>query len=76
MLDSGPSIDLLALDEALRRLAEIEPRRAQVVDLRYFGGLTEPEVAEALGVSLRTVADDWRFARAWLARRLGEEGAE
>lgn len=76
VLDSGPSIDLLALDEALRRLAEIEPRRAQVVDLRYFGGLTEPEVAEALGVSLRTVADDWRFARAWLARRLGEGGAE
>ncbi len=76
VLETGPSVDLLALDEALQGLAAITPRRAQVVDLRYFGGLTEPEVAEALGVSLRTVSDDWRFARAWLARRLGGGVAE
>ena len=73
VLETGPSIDLLALDEALEALAAIEPRQAQIVDLRFFGGLTENEVAEALGVSLRTVSSDWRYARAWLASRVDKE---
>jgi RNA polymerase sigma-70 factor, ECF subfamily len=65
-----PLVDLLVLDDALTRLAEAEPRWAQVVELRYFGGLEVTEVAAALGVSTATVKRDWRFARAWLARAL------
>jgi RNA polymerase sigma factor (TIGR02999 family) len=57
---------LLALDEALERLAVINPRLNQVVECRYFGGLTEEETAEALGVTSRTVQRDWAKARAWL----------
>ncbi len=58
--------DVLALDGALAALERLHPRQAQVVVMRYFGGLSEPEVAEALGVTPRTVERDWRFARAWL----------
>lgn len=58
--------DLLALDEALNRLAALNARQAQVVELRYFGGLSEEETAEALKVSLRTVQRDWNLARLWL----------
>lgn len=54
------------LDEALRRLAEIDPRSAQVVEMRFFGGLTEEEIGEVLGVSVRTVKRTWAMARAWL----------
>lgn len=61
---------LLALDEALGRLAELDPRAGRVVELKFFGGMTEPEIAEALGVSVRTVSGDWRKAKAWLAREL------
>ena len=61
---------LLELDEALGRLAERSPRQARVVECRYFGGLSIEETAEALGVSASTVKDDWRLARAWLAREL------
>jgi RNA polymerase sigma factor (TIGR02999 family) len=57
---------LLALDEALERLAVLEPRLGQVVECRYFGGLTEAETAEALGVTRRTVQRDWAKARGWL----------
>ncbi len=63
-------IDLLVLDDALTRLAAAEPRWAQVVELRFFGGLEIPEVAEALGVSPATTKRDWQFAKAWLARAL------
>lgn len=62
--------DLLALDEALTRLQSLNPRQAQVVELRYFGGLSEEETAEALKISVRTVRRDWNFARAWLHREL------
>jgi RNA polymerase sigma factor (TIGR02999 family) len=62
--------DLLALDEALDGLAALNPRQSQVVELRYFGGLTEDEVAEVLKVSPRTVRSDWSLARAWLYREL------
>jgi RNA polymerase sigma factor (sigma-70 family) len=64
-------LDVLALHEALERLARGHPRPAQVVELRFFGGLSVPKVAEALGVSDTTVESDWRFARAWLRGQLG-----
>jgi RNA polymerase sigma factor (sigma-70 family) len=64
-------LDVIALHEALERLAQEHPRPAQVVDLRFFGGLSVPEVAEALAVSDTTIESDWRFARAWLKGRLG-----
>jgi RNA polymerase sigma factor (TIGR02999 family) len=65
-----PSDDLLALDEALTRLAALNPVRAEVVKLRYFGGLTMPEVAESLGISLPTAERYWAFARTWLFAEL------
>jgi RNA polymerase sigma factor (TIGR02999 family) len=58
--------ELVALDEALTRLSARDPRQCRVVELRYFGGLTEDEVADVLGVAPRTVSRDWNFARAWL----------
>jgi RNA polymerase sigma-70 factor (ECF subfamily) len=71
-LQSG-NPDLLILDEAMHRLAEFHERAARVVELRFFGGLSRQETAEFLGVSLRTVADDWRLARAWLRREIEED---
>lgn len=62
---------LLALHLALDRLEEVGARPAQIVELRYFGGMSTDEIAELLGVSARTVGRDWRFARAWLRRELG-----
>jgi RNA polymerase sigma-70 factor, ECF subfamily len=64
------AIDLLDLDEALRALAEVDDRKAQVVELRFFAGLEMKEIAETLKLSLTTVEDDWYMARAWLRRRL------
>ncbi len=61
---------LLALDEALDALAQIDPRKSRVVELRFFGGLSVEETAEALGVSVETVHRDWRLAKSWLLRRL------
>ena len=63
-------VDVLAVDAALRELADEDKRQAQLVELRFFGGLTLEEAASTLGVSLPTAKRDWRFARAWLARRL------
>ncbi len=63
-------IDLLALNEALQELALFDPRAAQIVELRYFGGLTEQEIADVLGVSLATVKRDWASAKTWLYGRL------
>jgi RNA polymerase sigma-70 factor (ECF subfamily) len=62
--------DLLALDDALERLAALDQRQATVVELRFFGGLTVEEVAELLAISKRTVEDEWTHARAWLKRHL------
>ena len=62
--------DLLMLDQALSKLERADPRAAKVVELRFFGGLQEEEVAEALGVSVITVKRDWKVARAWLITRL------
>lgn len=67
---SERSVDLLSLDEALNRLAELDLRQAQMVELRFFGGLTVEETAEALGVSPATVKRWWAFCRAWLRREL------
>jgi RNA polymerase sigma factor (TIGR02999 family) len=72
---SDPNQDVLAVDSALRLLAEEDPRKAQVVELRFFGGLTVEETASALEVSARTVHTDWAFARAWLYQALKGEHA-
>ena len=69
-LSPEPDLDLLGLDEALSRLQRADERRGRVVELRFFGGLTCEETASVLGVSLRTVEDDWYAARAWLRREL------
>jgi RNA polymerase sigma factor (TIGR02999 family) len=65
---------VLALDEALARLAELDPRQARVVELRWFAGFTAEETAEVLGISTPTVQRDWRQARAWLALQLRDGG--
>ena len=65
-----PVVDLLTLEEALTRLEAVDRRAAQVVILRFFAGMSSPEVAEHLGVSVRTVEGDWTHARAWLKRAL------
>ena len=65
-----PDCDLLLLDQALTELAQMQPRHAQVVELRYFGGLSEEEVATLLGVSRRTVTREWQAAREWLYTRM------
>src|SRR5262245_15928677 len=76
-LDSGimradPALtDLVAVDEALTRLEQTDPRKAQIVSLRYFAGLSVEETAAALGLSPATVKNEWKFARAWLHRALG-----
>lgn len=66
----GGEIDLIFLDGALKELAEFDPSAARVVELKFFGGLTNEEAAEVLGVSDSTVKRDWRMARAWLADKL------
>lgn len=70
----GLNVDLIALDEALDELARLDERASQVVELRFFGGLTENEIAEKLGVSERTVRDNWKTARAWLRCKLDPGG--
>ena len=72
--DVPPDADLVALDRALDDLAAKDPRKAQVVELKFFGGLSMEEIAQALDISLRTVHNDWAFARAWLYRSLAAEG--
>ena len=68
--DAQPDASILALDDALEEFAEIAPRQAKVVELRYFGGLSEEEIVEVLKISPRTVRRDWDFAKAWLMREL------
>ena len=68
------AIDVLALDQALDRLAALDERKARVVELRFFAGLSVPEVAATIGVSERTVEADWFFARAWLRGQLRDGG--
>ena len=68
------AIDLMALEDALVALAQMDERKAQVVELRFFGGLSIEEAATELGVARATITDDWKVAKAWLAARLEDEG--
>src|SRR5216684_807422 len=70
VLSPAPDRSILALDEALTAFSRLAPRQAKVVELRYFGGLTEEEIVAALEISPRTVRRDWDLARAWLRREL------
>jgi RNA polymerase sigma factor (TIGR02999 family) len=70
VLSPSPDRSILALDEALTVFSQLAPRQAKVVELRYFGGLTEEEIVAALNVSPRTVRRDWDFAKAWLSQAL------
>jgi len=65
-----PEVDVIAVDEALGKLAGFDPRKCQIVELKFFGGLSEEEIAEVLHLSLRTVQREWNLARAWLYREL------
>lgn len=67
----GGGVDLLALDEALTRLAALDEQQARIVELRYFSGMSIEETAEALGISPATVKRDWQMAKAWLHHQLG-----
>jgi len=69
-VSSGPASNVLAVDEALTRLAEFDPRKSEILELRYFGGLNNEEVAEALNISRATVQRDLRLAKTWLIREL------
>jgi RNA polymerase sigma factor (TIGR02999 family) len=70
------SLELCALDDALASLAQVDPRRAQVVELRFFGGLSVDETAKVLALSPQAVMRDWRLARAWLTRELRKKAAD
>jgi RNA polymerase sigma factor (TIGR02999 family) len=71
--ESDRAVELIVLDDALTALAQLDARRAQVVEMRVFSGLTEEETAEALRVSVPTVKRDWRLAKAWLLRELSRQ---
>ena len=68
---SDRSRDLVAIDDALRSLADLDPRKAQIVELRFFGGLSLEEIGEVIGVAPVTVSREWAKARAWLHREIG-----
>lgn len=72
MADSSEVVDLLALEEALQKLERLEPEKARVVELRFFGEMTEAQIADLLGITERTVRRYWQYARAWLYRELAE----
>ncbi|MHC4385325.1 MAG: ECF-type sigma factor [Planctomycetota bacterium] len=72
----GSAVDLIALDNALERLRGVDPRKADIVKLRYFAGLSVEETAKALGLSPRTAKSEWRYARAWLYRELDAKERE
>jgi len=72
LVAKGRDADIIALDDALKTLSEVDPRKAQVVELRYFGGLSVDETAEVLKVSPDTVMRDWRLAKAWLLREMSK----
>lgn len=75
VVSRAAGLELLRLDEALKSLAQMDPRRSQVVELRYFGGLNNEEIAGVLNISENTVTRDWNMARAWLHRQLSESAA-
>jgi RNA polymerase sigma factor (sigma-70 family) len=67
--------EIVRLDEALEDLAKFDARKAQVVEMRYFGGLTSPEIASVLGISTQSVNRDWSLAKAWLTREMSRADA-
>jgi RNA polymerase sigma-70 factor, ECF subfamily len=67
---ASDAVDALAIDEALERMAAFDPRKAQILELKFFGGMTEEAVAEALGISVRTLGRELRLAKAWMAQAL------
>ena len=69
----GNTLDMLALDDAMNRLAAMDERKARLVELRFFAGLSSDDAAKVLGISRSTAAEEWRMARAWLYRELGDE---
>lgn len=69
----APGYDLVALDDALNALAQIDPRKVQVIEMRFFAGLSVEETAAVLGVSPQTVMRDWKLAKAWLMREMGDK---
>jgi RNA polymerase sigma-70 factor, ECF subfamily len=73
ILPDQSAADLMELDEALKKLEAIDERKARVVDMRFFGGLTEAEIAEVLDVTEKTVRRDWQFAKLWLFRELSQQ---
>lgn len=74
LVPEEPDVDIVAIDRALSELAEVDSRKSQVVELRFFGGLSVEETAEVLKISEQTVMRDWKFAKAWLMRALsGDE---
>ena len=76
VVPEAPDADIVAIDDALSRLAKVDPRKGQVVELRFFGGLSVQETAEVLKISQETVMRDWKFAKAWLMRALSGEKHE
>ena len=75
LITPEPELDVLAVDRALEAFAKIDPRKSQVVELRFFGGLSVEETAEVLGLSVETVKRDWRVAKLWLSRELQASGS-
>lgn len=73
VVSEEPDADIVAIDAALSQLAEVDPRKSQVVELRFFGGLSVEETAEVLKISQQTVLRDWKFAKSWLMRALSGE---
>ena len=76
LISPAPAVDVLALDRALESLAAVDPRKSRVIEMRYFGGMTVDETADALHVSTDTVKRDWRLAKLWLLRELEGHGHE
>lgn len=72
LLQEQRSVDLMMLDDTLKQLAALDPRQGQIVELKFFGGLSNEETAEAIGVSAATVKREWALARAWIYRKMGE----
>jgi RNA polymerase sigma-70 factor, ECF subfamily len=70
-----PELDVMAVDEALRKLAELDPRKARIIEFKFFTGLTADEISELLRISTATVEREWKFARAWLFNALRAQGA-
>jgi RNA polymerase sigma factor (TIGR02999 family) len=70
VVESSRNVDLLALEDALTKLTKLDPRQAQMIELRFFGGLSIAEVAKVMGISKRSVEREWTMVRAWLRREL------